>query len=244
MAETALILGANSDIARAIAHQFASKGYNLYLAARNSSRLEPDVSDIQIRYGRDVQILEFDALDYASHKQFYADITPKPDIVFCVFGLLGDQKKAEKDWNQAREIIAVNYEGAVSILHHIANEMEIRKKGVIVGISSVAGDRGRASNYYYGSAKAGFTAFLSGLRNRLSKKGVRVLTVKPGFVNTAMTEGLNLPSPITAQPAEVAKSIYQAVQSRKNVLYTHWMWRYIMLIIRNIPEFVFKKLSL
>ena len=244
MAETALILGANSDIARAIAHQFASKGYNLYLAARNSSRLEPDVSDIQIRYGRDVQILEFDALDYDSHKQFYADITPKPDIVFCVFGLLGDQKKAEKDWNQAREIIAVNYEGAVSILHHIANEMEIRKKGVIVGISSVAGDRGRASNYYYGSAKAGFTAFLSGLRNRLSKKGVRVLTVKPGFVNTAMTEGLNLPGPVTAQPAEVAKAIYQAVQSRKNVLYTRWMWRYIMLIIRNIPEFVFKKLSL
>jgi decaprenylphospho-beta-D-erythro-pentofuranosid-2-ulose 2-reductase len=244
MAETVLILGANSDIARAIAHQYASKGYNLYLAARNSSRLEPDVSDIQIRYGREVKILEFDALALDSHQTFYDDISPKPDIVFCVFGLLGDQKIAEQDWKKAREIISVNYEGALSILHHVANEMEARKKGVIVGISSVAGDRGRASNYYYGSAKAGFTAFLSGLRNRLAKKGVRVVTVKPGFVDTAMTEGLDLPGPLTAQPNEVAKAIYKAVKNRRNIVYTRWMWRYIMLIIRNIPEFVFKKLSL
>ena len=241
MAESVLILGAKSDIARAIAHQFAAKGYNLILAARNSERLQSDVSDLQIRYGRDAKILEFDALDYDSHESFYQAISPKPDVVFCVFGLLGDQAKAEHDWAHAQEIINVNYQGALSILHHVANDMEERKKGIIVGISSVAGERGRASNYFYGSAKAGFTAFLSGLRNRLAKKGVHVLTVKPGFVDTAMTEGMNTPAPLTAKPEAVAKAVYKAVRSKRNVLYTKGTWRHIMLIIRNIPEFIFQK---
>ncbi|MCL4128207.1 UNVERIFIED_CONTAM: hypothetical protein GTU68_062310 [Idotea baltica] len=122
--------------------------------------------------------------------------------------------------------------------------MENRKEGTIVGISSVAGERGRASNYLYGSAKAGFTSFLSGLRNRLAGKGVHVLTVKPGFVDTAMTEGLDLPGPLTAQPQQVARAVFKAVGKKKNTLYTLWMWRYVMLIIRNIPEAIFKKLSL
>ncbi|MFK7924061.1 MAG: SDR family NAD(P)-dependent oxidoreductase, partial [Bacteroidia bacterium] len=118
-----------------------------------------------------------------------------------------------------------------------------RGSGKIIGISSVAGDRGRASNYLYGSAKAGLTAYLSGLRNRLASKGVHVMTVKPGFVRTAMTENMDLPPVITGEPSKVAKDIIRSVRRGRNVIYTLWMWRYIMLIIRTIPERIFKKLS-
>jgi short-subunit dehydrogenase len=155
-----------------------------------------------------------------------------------------DQKEAEKDWNLAYQMFSVNYVGAASILEIAAADMEKQGKGTIIGISSVAGDRGRGSNYLYGSAKAGFTAYLSGLRNRLFSSGVHVLTVKPGFVYTAMTAHLPLPKPLTAQPHQVAKDIFRAAQKQKNVIYTLWMWRYVMMIIRNIPEFIFKKLKL
>lgn len=239
-----LILGAKSDIARALAHEYAKNGHHLYLAARNSHTLAADVSDLKLRYNINVKTFEFDAKNYESHAGFYQQFSPKPDVVICVFGVMYEQKEAEKDWVLAENTLAVNYIGAVSILEQVAAEMEIAQKGTIIGISSVAGDRGRASNYLYGSAKAGFSAYLSGLRNRLSAAGVHVLTVKPGFVRTAMTENLPLPAPLTAMPAQVAKDIYKAAQKGKNVLYTLWMWKYIMLIIKNIPEFMFKKMKI
>lgn len=239
-----LILGAKSDIARALAHEYARNGHNLYLAARNSHTLAADVSDLQIRYNIQAKAFEFDAKNYESHTGFYQQFSPKPDVVICVFGVMYEQKLAEKDWVLAENTLAVNYIGAVSILEKVAADMEAKKAGTIIGISSVAGDRGRGSNYLYGSAKAGFSAYLSGLRNRLFAANVHVLTVKPGFVRTAMTEYLPLPAPLTAQPAQVAKDIYKAAESKKNVLYTLWMWKYIMLIIRNIPEFIFKKLKI
>ncbi len=239
-----LILGAKSDVARALAHEYAQNGHNLYLAARNSHSLAADVSDLKIRYNIAVKAVEFDAKNYESHAGFYQQFSPKPDVVICVFGVMYEQKAAEKDWVLAENTLAVNYIGAVSILEKAAAEMEVAQKGTIIGISSVAGDRGRVSNYLYGSAKAGFSAYLSGLRNRLAASGVHVLTVKPGFVRTAMTEHLPLPAPLTAMPAQVAKDIYKAAQKEKNTLYTLWMWKYIMLIIRNIPEFIFKKLKL
>jgi short-subunit dehydrogenase len=244
MDNTVLILGANSDIGRALAHAWAEKKANILLAARNATRLEADVSDIGIRHGVRVSAVEFDALDFDSHEAFYAGLDPQPDTVVCVFGLLTDQAEAEKDWSKARQMLDVNFTGAASILHIAANEMESRGKGTLIGISSVAGDRGRASNYYYGSAKAGFTAYLSGLRNRLASKGVHVMTVKPGFVRTSMTEGMPLPAPITADPGKVAADIVRAAGKKKNVLYTLWMWKWIMLIIRNIPERIFKGLKL
>ncbi|MBP0020402.1 MAG: SDR family oxidoreductase [Cyanobacteria bacterium SBLK] len=239
-----LILGAKSDIAKAIAHRFAKTGCNIDLAARNSTLLEPLVKDLSIRYNCQAKTLEFDALDFKSHGAFYESLTEKPDIVICVFGYLGNQDNAQKDFQEAEKIINTNYTGAVSILNIIANDFEQRQQGTIAGISSVAGDRGRQSNYFYGSAKAAFTAYLSGLRNRLTKAGVHVITVKPGYVATKMTEGMELPQPLTASPEQVSEAIFQAIEKQKNAIYTLWMWQYIMLIIRSVPEFIFKKLNL
>jgi len=169
---------------------------------------------------------------------------PRPEITICVIGLLGKQAESEKSWADCKKVIDSNYTGAVSILNCVANDYQEKKKGTIVGISSVAGERGRQSNYIYGSAKAGFTAYLSGLRNRLASAGVHVVTVKPGFINTKMTEGLNLPKPVTAEPGDLGRAIFRAVKNRKNVIYVLPVWRWIMLIIRSIPEGIFKKLKL
>jgi decaprenylphospho-beta-D-erythro-pentofuranosid-2-ulose 2-reductase len=245
MGKYCLILGAKSDIARAIAHVWAKNGYNLYLAGRKAvTEIEPDVNDIVIRFQVMARSLEFDATAYDTHEAFYAALDPKPDVTICVLGYMPDQKASEKDLRQARNVMATNYVGCANILSIVANDMEARGAGSIIGISSVAGERGRASNYFYGSAKAGFTAFLSGLRNRMALVGLHVMTVKPGFVYTKMTEGLPLPAPLTASPEKVAQDIFKAWKKKKNVLYTKWMWRWIMAIIRSIPEWKFKKMKL
>lgn len=239
-----LILGGGSDIGKAISHKFAKEGFSIYLAGRRKEELEKDAKDIEIRYGVKACALEFDAVSYKSHKGFYENIKEKPAGVVCVFGYLGDKKKADVDFDEAEKIIAVNYTGAASILNIIANDFEEKKKGFIIGISSVAGDRGRQSNCLYGSAKAGFTAYLAGLRNRLFKANVSVLTVKPGFVRTKMVDNAKLPPLITAEPEEVAKDIYNAWKKKKDCIYTKWFWKYIMLIIKYIPEGMFKRMSL
>jgi len=244
MSKYILLLGASSDIAKAIARRYAQEKFNFYLAGRRLPELEKDAIDLNIRYGVQATALPFDMLDFNNHAAFYRSLEPKPTGTICVAGYLGEQKEAETNAGEALRIMATNYTGCASILNIVANDYETRKEGFIVGISSVAGDRGRASNYLYGSAKAGFTAYLSGLRNRLSKAGVPVLTVKPGFVNTKMTEGLPLNPVLTAQPEEVANDIYKAQISGKNVIYTKWFWRFIMLIITSIPEGIFKKLKL
>lgn len=244
MSRVILILGASSDIAKAIGRLHAEKNDQLILAGRNIVELEKDATDLRIRFGGEVSVKAFDAQEMEQHPTFYQNLPAPPDWVYCVFGYLGDQEEAEQNPQMVRQILEVNYLGAVSIMEEAARQMEKRNAGTLIGISSVAGDRGRASNYFYGSAKAGFTAYLSGLRNRLAKKGVHVLTVKPGFVDTQMTEGLDLPGPLTAQPAKAAQDIVRSAEKKKNVLYTLWLWRYIMLIIRNIPEVIFKKLSL
>ena len=239
-----LIIGAKSDIAKAVAKKYDENGYNLYLAARKSSELQNFANDIKIRNQKDVKYIDFDVLDYKSHQNFYNSLEEKPIGVISVVGYLGEQERAQNDFEEAQKIMDTNYTGVVSILNIVANDFEKNKNRFIVGISSVAGDRGRKSNFIYGSAKAAFTTYLSGLRNRLFSSGVHVLTVKPGFVNTKMTEGLDLPKKLTAQPKEVAQEIFKAQQKGKNIVYTKWFWSWIMLIIKNIPEFIFKKLSL
>jgi short-subunit dehydrogenase len=241
---TALILGAASDMAVAIAEKFASEGYNIQLAARNVNRLQPLQSDLAIKYNSRVSIHEFDALNFESHESFFKELDPKPEVTICVFGYLGENEKAIEDWTQASRIIHTNFTGAVSILNVIAKYYSEQKEGAIAGISSVAGERGRQSNYLYGSAKAGFTAYLSGLRNRLYHKGVHVVTVQPGFVYTKMTENIELPKLLTAKTEEVADVVYNAIRKKKNVVFAKWYWRYIMMVIRNVPEFMFKKMKL
>jgi len=239
-----LIIGAKSDIAKEVARVYAKNGYNLYLAARNSSELEDLKTDIEVRSGVDVQLKDFDITAYDTHKTFYEQLQEKPLGVIVVSGYMVAQKKAQKDWDESLLTINVNYTGAVSLLNIIANDFEKERRGFIVGVSSVAGDRGRKANYIYGSAKAAFTTYLSGLRNRLFESGVSVLTVKPGFVNTKMTENLDLPEKLTAEPVDVAQDIFNAQQKGKNILYTKSIWLLVMLIIKHIPEFIFKKLSI
>jgi short-subunit dehydrogenase len=231
-------------MAVAIARQFAGEKYDIQLAARNADSLYALKQDLQIRHHVQASAHAFNATDFGSHPAFYASLPVKPDVTICVFGYLGDQEKAQSDWTEATRIINTNYTGAVSILNIVADDYASRGTGTIIGISSVAGERGRQSNYIYGSAKAGFTAYLSGLRNRLFHKGVHVLSVQPGFVYTRMTENLTLPPLLTAQPQQVALSVFKAAKAKKNVVYTKWFWRYIMLIIKNVPEGIFKKLKL
>ncbi len=239
-----LIIGAKSDIAKATAREYAKNGYDLYLAGRNISELEVFAQDIVTRTQKEVKLVELDILDYASHQSFYNNLEEEPLGVISAVGYLGEQEKAQSDFTEAQKIMDTNYTGVVSLFNIIADDFEKRRSGFMVGISSVAGDRGRKSNYIYGSAKAALTAYLSGLRNRLYESQVHVLTVKPGFVATKMTEEMDLPEKLTAQPEEVALEIYKAQQSAKNVLYTKWIWKWVMLIIRNIPEFQFKKMSI
>jgi len=239
-----LIIGAKSDIAKATAREYAKHGYDLYLAARNVSELEEFANDVTVRTQRAVKILELDILDYKSHQSFYDQLEEKPLGVISAIGYLGEQEKAQSDFEEAQQIMDANYMGVVSLFNIIADDFEKRKSGFMVGISSVAGDRGRKSNYIYGSAKAALTTYLSGLRNRLYDAQVHVLTVKPGFVATKMTEGMDLPEKLTAQPEEVAEDIYNAQQKNKNVLYTKWIWKWMMLIIKMIPEWMFKRMSL
>ena len=242
--KTILILGATSDLAQAIAKRYAAEGWHIILAARNKEMLGVISEDLRIRSTAEIEPIEFDARDFSSHPNFYQSLKIKPDVVISVFGYMGDPLLARSDFDEAHQTIDVNYTGAVSILNIVAADFEARGKGSIVGISSVAGDRGRQSNYMYGSAKAGFTVYLSGLRNRLVKSGVHVMTVKPGFCRTKMTETLDLPAALTAEPEQVATAIFKGVEKKKNVVYTLWMWRWIMLLIRHIPESIFKKMEL
>ena len=243
-----LILGAKSDIAKEIARVYAKNGYNLCLASRNAKELEILANDIKIRSNVDVKIYEFDIVDFASHEQFYSSLDIKPSGVVLAAGYMVEQSLAQTNQQESLNTLNVNFCGAVGVLNIIANDFELRSKNekdlFIAGISSVAGDRGRASNYIYGSAKAGFSAYLSGLRNRLAKCGVNVLTIKPGFVATKMTSGLYLPPKLTVMPEQVANDIFKAQQSKKSILYTKKLWFFIMLIIKHIPEFIFKKMSI
>ena len=244
-ARTVLILGGVSDMGFAIAETYAAKGWQVILAAREGEDVGRNVSDLTLRYGAMASSTIFDACKTGEHKAFLNRLAVLPDTAVCVVGLLGQQPRAETDIAHATDILRANFEGPALLLGEIANRMALRGSGTIVGVSSVAGDRGRGSNYVYGSAKAGLTAFLSGLRNRMTKRGVHVLTVKPGFVRTSMTEGASLPKPITAEPGEVGRAVYAAAEVKKyDVIYVRPVWRLIMLIIRNIPEGIFKKLGL
>lgn len=244
MKNTVLILGAASDMGMAIARKYAEKGHSLQLAARNIDRLEPLCSDIQIRHNVTCSLYELDITNFNSLKNFWESIEVKPQITISVIGYMNDNEKVITSEEETLKTINTNFTGLVLLLNIISNDYAKNEEGIIAGISSVAGMRGRQSNYIYGSAKAGFTAYLSGLRNKMHHHKVHVMTVLPGFVYTKMTEHLNLPKLLTANPENVASSVYYGLRKKKNIIFIKWFWRWIMLIITSVPEFIFKKKKL
>lgn len=238
-----LVLGGTSDIGRAIALHFAADGHPVHLAGRAPERLRRDAEDIRIRTRATVWEHPFDVLATDAIGPFMDGLSPAPEIVVCVVGMLGDQALCIDDPTAAERVMRTNYIGPSLALEAAARHLERLGRGAIIGVSSVAGDRGRGSNYVYGSAKAGLSAYLSGLRARLHGSGVRVVTVKPGFVDTRMTEGMALPGPLTAQPGEVARRVVAAWRRGPEVIYVRPVWRAIMAVIRVLPEPLFKRLK-
>ncbi|MCX5759676.1 MAG: SDR family oxidoreductase [Candidatus Hydrogenedentes bacterium] len=242
-----VVIGATSAIARATAIDLARQGYAVLLAARDMDDNERIATDLRVRCGSPAVALPFEALDVESHPAFVQTCRDVlggalEGVVVC-FGTLEAQDESQRDFSRARYVLDVNFTAAVSILEAFALHFEQRRSGFIAASSSVAGDRGRQSNYHYGAAKAGLSAYLQGLRNRLFQAGVSVTTIKPGFVDTKMTFGL--PGLMMVASAEGAgKAVAAAIRKRKNVAYVPWFWRYIMLIIIHIPELIFKRLRL
>ncbi|ABA58412.1 Short-chain dehydrogenase/reductase SDR [Nitrosococcus oceani ATCC 19707] len=241
-----LVLGATSAIARGTAAALARRGHSLYLGGKDESELARIAADLNIRYQVEVRYGAVDATDYAAHRRFLERVIETMgglEGVVWAIGYLGDSIFAQTHFEETEKIIAVNFTGAVSLLGECAAYLEGKGAGFIIGLSSVAGDRGRQSNYYYGAAKGGLSLFLQGLRNRLFPAGVRVLTIKPGFVDTAMTFGL--PGLfLLASPASVGERIVAALERSRDVIYVPWFWFYIMFVIRMIPEPLFKRLKL
>ena len=243
-----VIVGATSEIARAVVRELAKAGGRFVVAARDGEELNLLAADIQLRTGASVTPIPLDVTDFSKHEDFVnsciAELGRVEGVVLCQ-GFMVEQQQAAADWSLARQMIDVNYTSAVSLGNRFATHMASGGRGYICGVSSVAGDRGRQSNYLYGSTKAGFSAYLDGLRNRLYRSGVAVITVKPGFVDTSMTWGLLKPgSPLVATPERVARDISKAIHRRKNTVYTPWFWALIMQVIRLVPEPIFKRLSL
>ena len=239
-----LIIGAPSAIAEQLARRLATKGTACYLTGRNTSRLEVIAADLRVRGARQVEIESLDvtyarALDGLVARAAVA--LGGLDAVILAAGLLPDQDQVNADANRLRETLEVNALSAMVILNEAAAFFEQQGHGQIAAIGSVAGDRGRATNYAYGAAKGALEIFMSGLRQRLHKRGVQVLLVKPGFVDTPMTADFPK-GPLWASPERVAQDIVRAMAKGRAVIYTPWFWRWIMLIIRHLPERLFVRL--
>ncbi len=241
-----LIVGATSAIAAATARLFAADGDAFFLVARNKERLQSVADDLRVRSGNQVETATFDLTDYATHAGLVGQAEAalcELDIVLIAHGTLPNQKACEASFEETRRQIEINALSVISLLTHLANHFVHQGHGTIVVISSVAGDRGRQSNYVYGSAKAMVTNFLQGLRNRLHPAGVHVLTVKPGFVDTPMTSEFPKGA-LWASPEQIARGIYRGIEQHKNVVYVPGFWRLVMRVIREIPEPIFKRLNL
>jgi short-subunit dehydrogenase len=242
-----LIIGATSAIAAATARLFAARGDAMFLVARNAEHLRAVVADLNVRGAARTDNATLDATDFAAHEavldQAERDLGGI-DVALIAHGTLSDQAECERSLDALRREFDTNAISTIALLTSLANRMEARRSGTLAVISSVAGDRGRQSNYVYGAAKAALSTFLGGLRQRLAKSGVAVLTIKPGFVDTPMTAGIANKGALWAQPERIAAGIVKAIDRRRNIVYLPWFWRWIMLVIRHIPEPLFKRLKL
>ena len=247
MTRKILIIGATSAIAQATARIFAKRRDRLYLLGRDTTRLQAVASDLEVRGASQVGFQAADLTDCAQHEQLI-DTAEKYleglDIVLIAYGTMDDQIDAQNDFQVAQQMLNSNFISVVSFLTPLANRLEKQRYGSLAVISSVAGDRGRQSNYVYGAAKGGLSLFLQGLRNRLYPSNVQVLTIKPGFVDTPMTAHIQPKGKLWATPDQIAEGIVKAIDKRRDVVYLPWFWWGIMTIICNIPEFVFKRLKL
>lgn len=237
-----LILGGRSDIARALAAGFAARGHALRLAARDPVALERDRADLALRFNVDVTAHAHDATDLAGTEAFLDSLPETPEIVLSAVGLMGDQDENAADPARAALVVATNFTGPALALEAAARRMAAAGgRRAVIGIGSVAGDRGRARNYVYGAAKAGFAEWLSGMRQKYARSDLHVMTVKPGFVATAMTEEMDLPKALTATPEGLARGVLRALD-RGRMVYTPFPWWGVMTIIKLIPERIFSKL--
>ena len=245
MSDSWIILGATSAIARAFARDLARNGAHLILAGRDTEELQTMASDCNLRGAGSAKVMPLDIRDPVSFAPIIecASADERPISVAVFVGSMPDQADIDADPNLIDGTVMDSFTGPARFLTQIAPEMARRGSGTVVGISSVAGDRGRLGNYVYGAAKAGFTTYLSGLRNRLGRSGVHVVTVKPGPVDTAMTWGLGK-MPFMTTPEKAAADISKAVRKKRNVVYTAGIWRLVMTVICAIPEPIFKKMSI
>lgn len=241
-----LIVGANSAIAREAARFFAAAGDELFLVARDAVKMETTANDLKARGASRVETFEMDANDFDRHGLILheaEEILGGLDVLLIAHGTLPDQKACEASFEKTEEELRTNFLSIVSLVTLAANDFEKKKAGTIAVITSVAGDRGRPSNYVYGAAKGATSIFLSGLRARLSKANVAVVDIRPGFVDTPMTSSLPK-NPLFASPEAVGRGVYMAIQKKKDVVYLPWFWRGIMTAVCMIPERIFKRLKI
>jgi len=241
-----MIVGATSAIAHETAKCFAKDGAEFFLVARSPQKLADIGNDLKVRGAQRIETYVLDVTELERHQEMIETaITTLDglDMVLIAHGTLGDQQKCQRSVSETLKEFTTNCTSVISLLTILAAYFEQQKRGCIAVISSVAGDRGRQSNYVYGAAKGALSVFLQGLRNRLSKSGVAVVTVKPGLIDTPMTAAVKK-GLLAASAKGVGEGIYRAMKSRKEVVYLPWFWRPIMLIIRTIPEPVFKRLSM
>ncbi len=241
-----VIFGATSAIAQEVAKCYAKQNAHFYLIARSKNKLEAVANDLQIRGAKRVMTHDVDLSDFEKHKKMIAKSVEdlgRIDCVILAHGILAGDAKEGGAYEAAEDVFRINFLSYVSLLMPIAEYLEGQGSGTIAVISSVAGDRGRQSNFVYGSSKAALDCYAAGLRNKLFPAGVHVITVKPGFVSTPMTAGLKQ-GPLFAQSDTVGRAIYQAIQKKKDVVYVPFFWRFIMMVIKAIPECLFKRLKL
>jgi len=241
-----LALGATSAIAQATLRLLAEQGASFFLVARNPQKLAAVRDDLLTRGAGAATAVVADLDDTSAHPALLAQSVAALggiDLALLAHGVLGDQAEAERNFAAAEAILRTNFLSAVSLIGWLASYFEKERRGVLAVISSVAGDRGRRSNYVYGASKGGLNVFLDGVRNRIARAGVQVLTIKPGFVATPMTAHLP-PNALFAQPAQVAQHILRAIRKRKDVAYVPPFWGLIMLVVRSIPGRIFRKLNL
>jgi len=246
MSQRVLIIGATSAIAEAVARRYAAEGATLFLAARNTGRAAAIADDLRVRGARAVQVGAYDATVTDNADALVAtawEALGGIDVALIAHGTLPDQAACAASAVLTRQALVVNLLSVIDVLIPLANRMESAGHGTLAVIGSVAGDRGRQSNTVYGTAKGGLAIFLQGLAHRLAPAGVRVLIVKPGFVDTPMTAAFPK-SALWASPATVARDLHRAIARGQRVLYTPWFWRWIMLIIRLIPTALFHRTRL